>query len=170
MITLYHGSNCDVTKPIPMKGRRGTDFGQGFYLTPDMDSARSMASLVTRRQGDGIKTISVFEFDIDAASIAGLAIRQFESMDADWMSFVLANRCFDRSAPDHNIDQLYDVVIGFIADDKIRNMIRLYRSGLMKQDDVLKTMQEAPWRVVQYSFHTPRSTRFLTLREIWHEQ
>ena len=101
MITLYHGSNCDVTNPIPMKGRRGTDFGQGFYLTPDMDSARSMASLVTRRQGDGIKTISVFEFDIDAASIAGMAIRQFESMDADWMSFVLANRCFDRSAPDH---------------------------------------------------------------------
>ena len=86
MITLYHGSNCDVTNPIPMKGRRGTDFGQGFYLTPDMDSARSMASLVTRRQGDGIKTISVFEFDIDAASIAGMAIRQFESMDADWMS------------------------------------------------------------------------------------
>ena len=65
MITLYHGSNCDVVKPIPMKGRRDTDFGQGFYLTPDMDSARSMASAVTRRQGEGIKTISVFEFDID---------------------------------------------------------------------------------------------------------
>ena len=70
------GEKC---RCAPMKGRRGTDFGQGFYLTPDMDSARSMASLVTRRQGDGIKTISVFEFDIDAASIAGMAIRQFES-------------------------------------------------------------------------------------------
>jgi len=170
MITLYHGSNCDVVKPIPMKGRRGTDFGQGFYLTPDMDSARAMASAVTRRQGEGIKTISVFELDIDAASIAGMVIRQFEHMDADWMSFVLANRCFVRSAPDRNIDKLYDVVIGFIADDKIRNMIRLYRSGLMKQVDVLKAMQEASWRVIQYSFHTTRSTRFLTLKEVWHEQ
>ena len=61
-------------------------------------------------------------------------------------------------------------MIGFIADDKIRNMIRLYRSGLMKQDDVLKAMQEAPWRVMQYSFHTLRSTKFLTLKEVWHEQ
>ena len=50
MITLYHGSNCDVRKPIPSKGRRGTDFGRGFYLTPDMDSARSMASLVAARE------------------------------------------------------------------------------------------------------------------------
>ena len=170
MITLYHGSNCDVTNPTPMKGRRGTDFGQGFYLTPDMDSARAMVSAVTRRQGEGIKTISVFELDIDAASIAGMVIRQFEHMDADWMSFVLANRCFVRSAPDRNIDKLYDVVIGFIADDKIRNMIRLYRSGLMKQVDGRKAMQESSWRVIQYSFHMPRSTRFLTLNEVWHEQ
>ena len=170
MITLYHGSNCDVTKPIPMRGRRGTDFGQGFYLTPDMDSARSMAALVARREESGTRSISVFNFDIDAASAAGMAIRRFDFMDAEWMSFVLANRCFDRSAPDHNIDRLYDIVIGYIADDKIRNLIRLYRSGLMKLADVLKAMQDAPWRVMQYSFHTPRSTSFLTLKEVWHEQ
>ena len=170
MITLYHGSNCDVIKPIPAKGRRGTDFGQGFYLTPNMDSARSMASLVARREGEGTRSISVFEFDLDAASAAGMVIRRFDFMDAEWMSFVLANRIFDRSAPDHNIDRLYDIVIGHIADDKIRNLIRLYRNGLMKQDDVLKAMHEAPWRVMQYSFHTPRSISFLTLKEVWHEQ
>ena len=170
MIILYHGSNCDVTKPIPTKGRRGTDFGQGFYLTPDMDSARSMASLVTKREGCGTRTISVFELDLDAASAAGMVVRRFDSMDAEWMSFVLANRCFDRSAPDHNIDRLYDIVIGLIADDKIRNLLRLYRSGLMDLAGVLKAMQEAPWRVLQYSFHTPRSTRFLKFKEVWHEQ
>ena len=108
MITLYHGSNCDVTKPIPTRGRRGTDFGQGFYLTPNMDSARSMASLVARREGEGTRSISVFEFDLDAASAAGMVIRRFDFMDAEWMSFVLANRIFDRSAPDHNIDRLYE--------------------------------------------------------------
>ena len=170
MITLYHGSNCDVAKPVPTLGRRGTDFGQGFYLTPDMDSARSMASLVMERQGNGAKTISVFDFDIDAASAAGISIRRFRAMDIEWMSFVLANRCFDRSAPDHNIDKLYDVVIGYIADDKIRNLIRLYREGLMRMDDVLKAMRDAPWRVLQYSFHTKRAVKFLTLKEVWHEQ
>lgn len=170
MITLYHGSNCDVRKPIPSKGRRGTDFGQGFYLTPDMDSARSMASLVVAREGAGTRTINVFEFDDEAASAAGLRIRRFDALDMDWVSFVLANRCFDRSAPDHNIDGLYDIVVGLIADDKIRTLIRLYRNGLMTKDAVLAALQAAPWRVVQYSFHTARSLRFLKLKEVWHEQ
>ena len=68
---LYHGTNCDVRKPDPRKGHRGTDFGQGFYLTPDM---------------------------------------------------------------------------------------------------MLSIMKDRPWRVMQYSFHTARSVRFLKLKEIWHEQ
>lgn len=32
MITLYHGSNELFDVPDPRRGRRGTDFGQGFYL------------------------------------------------------------------------------------------------------------------------------------------
>ena len=65
---LYHGTNCAVRKPDPRKGHRGTDFGQGFYLTPDMESARNMASLVVAREGSGRMTINVFEFDEAAVS------------------------------------------------------------------------------------------------------
>ena len=36
MITLYHGTNEPFDAPDPNRGRRGTDFGQGFYLTPDV--------------------------------------------------------------------------------------------------------------------------------------
>lgn len=39
MIYLYHGTDAEIDSPIPAKGRRGTDFGQGFYLTPDILSA-----------------------------------------------------------------------------------------------------------------------------------
>lgn len=170
MITLYHGSNCDVRRPVPSRGRRGTDFGQGFYLTPDMDSARSMASLVVAREGSGSRTINVFEFNDEEALDVGLRIRRFDVLDMDWVSFVLANRCFDRSAPDHNIDRLYDIVVGYIADDKIRTLIRLYRNGLMTKDAVLAALQAAPWRVMQYSFHTAKALRFLKLKEVWHEQ
>lgn len=35
MIYLYHGTDMDFDIPLPSKGRKGTDFGQGFYLTPD---------------------------------------------------------------------------------------------------------------------------------------
>lgn len=166
---LYHGTNCTIAKPDPRKGHAGTDFGQGFYLTPDMESARSMASTVVAREGTGRKTINVYEFDETAAVDMGLGIRRLSELDEEWMHFVAANRCFDRDAPDHNIDRLYDIVIGFIADDKIRNLIRLYREGLMTLEMMLNIMKERPWRVMQYSFHTARAVKFLKLKEVWHE-
>ena len=167
---LYHGTNCEIRKPDPRKGHRGTDFGQGFYLTPDMESARNMASLVVAREGTGCRTINVFELDDAAARLAGLKVRKFEDMDENWIRFVIANRNFEWDASDHNLDQLYDVVVGFIADDKIRNLIRMYRDGLMTPAMMLSIMKDRPWRVIQYSFHTLRSVRFLKLKEVWHEQ
>lgn len=110
---LYHGTNCEIRKPDPRKGHRGTDFGQGFYLTPDMESARNMASLVVAREGTGCRTINVFELDDTAARLAGLKVRKFEGMDENWIRFVIANRNFEWDASDHNLDQLYDVVVGF---------------------------------------------------------
>lgn len=168
---LYHGTNCDVRKPDPRKGHRGTDFGQGFYLTPDMESARNMASLVVAREGGaGHMTINVFEFDEAAAQLAGLKVRTFADMDEDWIRFVIANRNFERNASDHNLDHLYDIVVGFIADDKIRNLIRMYCDGLITPAMMLSIMKDRPWRVMQYSFHTARSMRFLKLKEVWREQ
>ena len=35
MICLYHGTNVVFDLIDPLKGRRGTDFGRGFYLTPN---------------------------------------------------------------------------------------------------------------------------------------
>ena len=47
MITLYHDTNEPFDVPDPNRGRRGTDFGQGFYLTPDFVSAANIAGLTT---------------------------------------------------------------------------------------------------------------------------
>lgn len=170
MMTLYHGSNCEVRNPSPTKGRRGTDFGQGFYLTPDMDSARAMASVVTAREGIGRSTINVYQFDEDLSVSLGLNIQRFDQMDLDWMSFVIANRNFERQAPNHNIDGLYDIVVGCIADDKIANLMRLYRQELITIDKMLEVLKSKPWRVLQYSFHSRVALKCLTLEEVWHEQ
>ena len=43
MIHLFHGTNVVFNAIDPLKGRRGTDFGQGFYLTPNLESAKRMA-------------------------------------------------------------------------------------------------------------------------------
>ena len=50
MIYLYHGTDLEFDTPIPERGRRGTDFGQVFYLTPHLESAVNMAHRVTRRE------------------------------------------------------------------------------------------------------------------------
>jgi len=170
MITLYHGTNCDITRPNPRKGSIGTDFGQGFYLTPDMESARRMASAVCDRKRSGRRTIHVYEFDEDSAVAAGLSMRTFKEMDLDWVSFIIANRLLDREAADHNLDALYDVVKGVTADDRIRLLMRSYCAGLLNADMLLEKLHERPWRVIQYSFHTARAVRFLKLKEVWHEQ
>ena len=46
MIYLYHGTDLEFDTPFPERGRKGTDFGQGFYLTPHLESAVNMAHRV----------------------------------------------------------------------------------------------------------------------------
>lgn len=87
MITLYHGTNMPFNAPDPNRGRRGTDFGQGFYLTPDFDSAAKIAGLSVVRAGHGRKTVLRYDFDEARAGILGLRSRHFPALDAQWMSF-----------------------------------------------------------------------------------
>lgn len=62
-MTLYHGSNVEVREPKILKFNRGLDFGNGFYTTTNRDQAVSFARRVTRNRGEGIATVSVYEFD-----------------------------------------------------------------------------------------------------------
>ena len=42
---LYHGTNTDIEHIDFTISRVGKDFGVGFYLTPDLDSAKRQANL-----------------------------------------------------------------------------------------------------------------------------
>ena len=166
MITLYHGTNESFDTPDPNRGRRGTDFGQGFYLTPDFDSAVNIAGLSVVRAGIGRKVVMRYDFDEDKAEVLGLNRRRFPSLDEEWMAFIIANRMGDRKASDHNIDRLYDVVDGLVADDKIVTLLRRYQMGELTQDDILKILQRRTWRTVQYSFHSRKAIMCLSCREV----
>ena len=166
MITLYHGTNESFDTPDPNRGRRGTDFGQGFYLTPDFDSAVNIAGLSVVRAGIGRKVVMRYDFDEDKAEVLGLNRRRFPSLDEEWMAFIIANRMGDRKASDHNIDRLYDVVDGLVADDKIVTLLRRYQMGELTQGDILKILQQRPWRTAQYSFHSRKAIMCLYRREV----
>lgn len=44
---VYHGSNCDIVEIDLTKDSRYKDFGRGFYVTPDFDTAKRMAEKKT---------------------------------------------------------------------------------------------------------------------------
>lgn len=46
MITLFHGSNVNVPKPLVKVGREKVDFGQGFYLTKLRKQAESWTEII----------------------------------------------------------------------------------------------------------------------------
>jgi hypothetical protein len=60
---LYHGSNVEIESIDLARGRRGKDFGKGFYANPDYMQAVEFCSNVVRREGSGIPTVTSFEFD-----------------------------------------------------------------------------------------------------------
>ena len=40
---VYHGTNANIAEIDLTKGTRFKDFGQGFYVTPDLETAQRMA-------------------------------------------------------------------------------------------------------------------------------
>ena len=99
------------------------DFGQGFYLTPDMDFAYRWA---------GTNAI-VNEYELDEKS---LLIHRF-NRDEDWFSYIFHNR--------RGRDALSaDVIVGPIANDTIFETFGIISSGFIKPADAMKLLMIGP--------------------------
>ena len=72
MIVLYHGTNVEFHAPDVDAGRSGMDFGKGFYLTPNLESAKFMAKRVKRLKTAGEEIVLKFAFDEKAAAESGI--------------------------------------------------------------------------------------------------
>ena len=79
---LYHGSNLVVDEPRLVKQSRGLDFGAGFYLTTSEVQAARFSEIVINRRKEGVSTVNVYEFDMDAAEKT-ISICRFANADAD---------------------------------------------------------------------------------------
>ena len=90
MITLYHGSNAEVSMPLTKVGRKNLDFGRGFYLTSIRKQASDWANLVAMRKGRNAKgVVSVFQFDKTKAIEDGYVFKIFESYNTEWLEYVV---------------------------------------------------------------------------------
>ena len=152
---LYHGTNADIETIDLSKGLRYKDFGKGFYLTPNRETACRMAQKRVRLFG-GTATLITYELD-DFTMQSGLKVKVFpEKASVEWLLFVDANRDREHQQPVHD----YDIVIGPIADDGVVLQLTNYREGIYTPEEAAKLLQDR-YLDQQYYFGTEKALSFL---------
>ena len=151
---LYHGSNVEIEYVDLSRGRRGKDFGKGFYANPDYMQAVEFCSNVVRREGSGIPTVTSFEFDESA--MERLNVKRFEGYSKEWAEFILMNRNNISDKPAHD----FDIVIGPIADDGVGTQIRRLSRGFITFDAFLEELKYSKV-TYQYFFGTEQALTYL---------
>ena len=151
---LYHGSNVEIECVDLTRGRRGKDFGKGFYANPDYMQAVEFCSNVVRREGSGIPTVTSFEFDESALNM--LNIKRFDGYTQEWAEFILMNRNNISDKPAHD----FDIVIGPIADDGVGTQIRRLSRGFITFDAFLEELKYCKVSI-QYFFGTENALKYL---------
>ena len=152
---LYHGTNANIEAIDLTLGLRYKDFGKGFYLTPNRETACRMAQKRARLFG-GTATLITYELD-DSALQSDLKVRVFpEKASVEWFLFVDANRDRKSKQPVHD----YDIVIGPIADDGVVLQLTNYREGIYSPEEAARLLQDR-YLDQQYYFGTERALNYL---------
>lgn len=151
---LYHGTNQDITTIDPSLGMRHKDFGQGFYLTPEYDTASRMAQKRARLFG-GTPTIIEYEFDETYLYNSNLSTLIFPRIaTVEWARFIDNNRSLKDTC--HN----YDIVVGPIANDGIAYLLGRYHEGTKSIEELAKDLQDR-FLDMQYMFATAKAVNLL---------
>lgn len=147
MITVYHGSVIEVSKPLVALGRPNLDFGQGFYVSDLREQAERWAARISiRRMRKPV--LNVYEFDLDAAK--RYRYLKFDSYDRAWLDFIVANR------KGKMLWKGYDVVEGGVANDNVIDTVEDYIRGRMSAEAAL----------VELSKHRPNNQFCILNQEI----
>lgn len=153
---VYHGSNQDISDIDLKRGIRFKDFGQGFYVTPDIDTARRMAYKKVDLLG-GTPTIITYEFDETVLSSCELNILVFpERATAEWILFIEKNRNRRKPIESHT----YDIIKGPIADDGVALLLGRVRTHADRADSIAIALQDK-YLDQQIYFGTPASLKYL---------
>lgn len=154
---LYHGSNMSIGKIDLKRGRRGKDFGQGFYLSADQNQAQMMAERTVDREERGEATLTTYQFDENILSKpSDLKIKVFEGYSKEWAEFIMMNRRNKSDEPIHD----YDIVYGPIADDKVGLQISRYQLQYIPMEELIRQLSFIR-PTFQFFFGTERAIKLL---------
>ncbi len=158
---LYHGSNMEIDTIDLNRGRRGKDFGQGFYLTAVKTDAAAMAQTAVQRDMCGVPTLNVYCFDERVMTSGVLKVKVFEGYSIEWARFVNANRSNRSEQPVHD----YDIVYGPIADDRIGLQMWRMAQGYIDEERFAKEIEYIR-PTFQYFIGTEKALQYLTKQQV----
>lgn len=141
-MVLYHASNEVVKYPEVRISEYTKDFSWGFYCTVIKEQAVKWAK---RRKG---KIINFYEYKENS----NLKIKKFESMNDEWLDFIV--EC--RNGKTHE----YDIVEGPMDDDTIWNFLSDFIDREIDREQFW-SLAKFKYPIHQISFHTLRAIECL---------
>ena len=171
---IYHGSKVLLKQPIVKGSNEANDYGPSFYLTKELDAAKSWAC---RNNSVGV----VNEYEIRDSSFSKLKILDLTDRNKysvlNWMAILMHFRVLDSSFVRNNqltlnwlqkyyinVDD-YDVIIGFRADDSYFRFPLRFVSNDLSIDDLEEVFLSGHLGV-QYAFMSERSIKLLSFQKL----
>ena len=156
MLKLFHGSNIAIEQIDLSVGRKGKDFGQGFYLSTDLHQAQRMAQIAVEREGCGSPVVTTYLFDENHLTDGTVRFQRFDAYTAEWAQFIVANRQNKTNIPIHDLD----IVYGPIANDRVGVQVQRYLQHYIDADKLVEELKfVAP--TFQYFFGTEKAIHLL---------
>ena len=145
-ITLYHGSERIIQKPLYGEGRAHNDFGQGFYCTEELEAAREWACTMEK---NGFAN----EYELDISDLSILDLNTPDYTILNWITVLLEHRIFRLDNPiagktmkylkenfSVNVNA-YDVVIGYRADDAYYDFANAFLNNAITVEQLSAAMR-----------------------------
>lgn len=132
MLTVYHGTTCQVQTPDCNAGRPHLDFGQGFYVTNLRRQAEDWAQR-TAQQRNLPPLLNIYELDTDRIFDAYRCLR-FDAYDRRWLDFIVDSRLGREPWRE------YDYIEGGVADDRVIDTVQYYMLDIIDADIALRRL------------------------------
>ena len=144
-ITIYHGSQYIIEKPMFGAGNPRNDYGSGFYCTREIDLAREWACT---EENDGF--VNIYTLDIVGLKVCRLLSEEYHILN--WLALLLQNRYFRisndvaGSAKAHLISKFLpdvkdaDIIVGYRADDSYFSFANSFLNSLLSLEQLETAM------------------------------
>lgn len=169
----YHGTVKKSADFIESKGInlnksvKGTDFGQGFYVTSNFKQAEEWAKRYARTIERRTKVSAqpvVMVFNLDVCCLKRLKGKEYDQVNRAWGDFILQNRLKYQSY----FLLTYDYAAGPLADGPMYTMLGELREGLITEKEfILKAYPKGKMKQYnQLSFHSKKAIECLTFKGV----